>query len=172
MTKIIFVDKNDNVIGSGTREEALQKGIIRRIVQIFSFNSKGKLLIQKRSNNVPGPGKWDESAGGQVDEGEDYHQAAQRELGEELGIKNIPLKEIIKFYAEEITETARNKRFSMIYRADYDGEINFNKEEIDEVRWITLEELARWMRERPEDFVQGFIKAFNLYLKENYHENR
>ncbi|MEX2033394.1 MAG: NUDIX domain-containing protein [Candidatus Colwellbacteria bacterium] len=163
MTKITFVDENDNVIGAGTRKEALEKGIIRRIVQIFLFNSKGELLIQKRSSNVLGPGKWDESAGGQVDEGEDYHQAAQRELGEELGIKNIPLKGIAKFYAEEISEAAINKRFSMIYRANYDGEINFNKEEISEVRWITLEKLENWMRERPEDFLQGFVKALNVY---------
>ena len=67
MPKIVFVDKNDNVIGSGTREEALQKGIIRRIVRIFLFNSKGELLIQKRSSNVRLPGKWVQSVGGHVD---------------------------------------------------------------------------------------------------------
>ena len=167
MPKIVFVDKNDNVIGSGTREEALRKGIIRRIVRVFLFNSTGELLIQKRSSNVSLPGKWDQSVGGHVDEGEDYYQAAQKELKEELGIKNIPIKEIIKFYAEEISETTKNKRFSTIYRADYDGEINFNKEEIDEVKWTTLEELDSWMEERPEDFLQGFIKAFSLYSKEN-----
>ena len=32
MPKIVFVDKDDNVIGSGAREEALRKGAILFIV--------------------------------------------------------------------------------------------------------------------------------------------
>ncbi len=167
MPKIVFVDKDDNVIGSGTREEARQKGIIRRIVRIFLFNSKGELLIQKRSRNVLQPGEWDQSVGGHVDEGEDYLEAAHRELQEELDIKNIPLKEIIKFYTEETDGKGTDKRFNVLYSANFDEEINFNQKEISEIRWITLHKLANWMKEKPEDFTQGFIKTFTVY-QENY----
>lgn len=164
MAKIVFVDKNDKVIGSGTRQEALEKGIIRRIVRVFLFNSKGELLIQKRSKSVPLPGKWDQSVGGHVDEGEDYLGATQRELQEELGIKDVPLKEITKYYTEETDENVINKRFNMLYLANYDGDIDFNKEEIDEIRWISLDKLEDWMKAQPQDFTQGFIKTFNIYL--------
>ncbi|MDO8574308.1 MAG: NUDIX domain-containing protein, partial [bacterium] len=94
MPKTTFVDEEDNIIGYGTRTEALEKGIIYRIVQIFLFNSKRQLLIQKRSKNVRGGGKWDQSAGGRVDEGENYNEAARRELKEELGITSVPLREV------------------------------------------------------------------------------
>lgn len=163
MNKITFVDEDDNIIGSGTREEALQKGIARRIVRVFLFNSKGELLIQKRSGNVSLAGKWDQSVGGHVDEGEDYYQAVQRELQEELGIEDIAPKEITKFYTEETDETGINKRFNLLYSVNYDGEINFNSEEISEIKWITLDKLGDWMRERPQDFTQGFIKTLKIY---------
>lgn len=173
MAKIVFVDENDKVIGSGTREEALQKGIIRRIVRVFLFNSEGELLIQKRSGDVPLPGKWDQSVGGHVDEGEDYYQAVCRELREELDVQDAPLKEILKYYTEETDENVINKRFNMLYSANYNGKINFNKEEITEVKWISLEKLEDWMREQPQDLTHGFIKSFNMYqqkLQRNRYE--
>lgn len=167
MPKIVFVDENDNVIGSGTGAEALKRGIIYRIIRIFLFNSKGELLIQKRSENVPSAGKWDQSVGGHVDEGESYLEAAMRELDEELSVKNISLQEITKFYTENIDGAETMKRFNTLYLGNYDGEINFNPEETSEVKWITLDKLASWMEEKPQDFAQGFIKAFNLFSKEN-----
>ena len=45
MTNIVFVDENDNVIGAGTRREAVEKGIIHRIVRIFLFTLNLTLLI-------------------------------------------------------------------------------------------------------------------------------
>lgn len=167
MTKIVFVDENDNIIGSGAGEEALKRGIIHRIIRILLFNSKGELLIQKRSKNVPSPEKWDQSVGGHVDEGESYLEAAMRELDEELGVKGIPLQEITKFYTENIDGAKTMKRFNTLYLGDYDGEISLNPEETSEIRWIALDKLAAWMKEHPEDFTRGFIRAFNLY-QENY----
>src|SRR3989344_7854680 len=145
MTKIVFVDKDDNIIGSGTGDEAREKSIIYRIIRIFLFNTKGELLIQKRSKKVPSPEKWDQSVGGHVDEGESYLEATMRELDEELGIKDIPLQEIANFYQEEIDGVETMKRFNTLYLGDYAGEINFNPEETSEVRWITLDALATWM---------------------------
>lgn len=167
MTKIAFVDKNDNVIGSGTGAEAREEGIIYRIIRILLFNSRGELLIQKRSENVPSPEKWDQSVGGHVDEGESYLEAAERELEEELGVKDLPLQEITKFYTENIDGAKTMKRFNTLYLGNYDGEVKLNPEETSEVRWITLDELAAWMKEKPQDFTRGFIKAFNLFSKEN-----
>ena len=163
MAKIIFVDKNDNVIGAGTKQEAWRKGIIHRITRVFLFNSKGELLIQKRADNLTSlPGKWDQSSAGHVDEGEDYLIAAKRELEEEIGVRGIELEEIKKFYTDEIDEAKIKKRFNMLYSAIYDGEVRFNKEEVSEVKWIKPLELEGWMEEQPEKFTHGFIKSFKL----------
>src|SRR3989338_2032784 len=100
--KIQFVNENDQVIGAGTKEEAWANGIIHRVVGIFVLNSRNQLLIHKRSPGaLTSPGLWDKSAGGHVDEGEDYLRAAYRETKEELGIDNFELEEITKFFLKE-----------------------------------------------------------------------
>lgn len=166
MANIQFVDENDKPIGGGTKQEALAKGIRHRIVRIFLINSKGEVLIQKRGEHIFSlPGRWDQSAAGHVDEGEDYLEAACRELKEELGIEGVELKEVGRFYREETDETQIKKRFNIVYSAPYDGEINFDKEEVSEVRWIAPNELQKWMDEHPDDFTQGCIRSFHEFIK-------
>ena len=87
MVNIIYVDKDDNVIGAGPQSEAYAKGIIHRVCRIFLFNSKGELLIHKRAGHLKtNPGLWSDSAAGHVDEGESYLESAKRELAEEVGV--------------------------------------------------------------------------------------
>ena len=136
MTKIVFVDENDDVIGAGTKEQAWTNGDIHRIARLFVFNSKGELLIHKRSDKLDNlPGKWDQSAAGHVDEGEDYLEAAQREVKEDIGIENVELEEVGKFYQDEIDEDGKiKKRFNMLYEVRYDDGVNFNENEVSEIK--------------------------------------
>ena len=132
--KIAFVNEQDEIIGSGFKEEAYEKGIFHRIVAIFIFNSHGDLLIQKRTSTVTAPNLWDKSAGGHVDEGEEYLQAAKRETEEELGVKDIALKEVGKFFLKEVSEGRIKNRFHMVYRAHYDWPVNFDQKYVAEIK--------------------------------------
>ena len=165
MAKIAFVDKDDNVIGAGTRIEAKQKNLICRVAQIFVFNSKGQLLLQKRGPNVSVPNKWDDSAAGHVDEGEEYLAAAYRELAEELGVKDVKLIEILKYYTEmvETGSSTVGKRFNMLYSTTYDGNIIPNPSEIAEIKWMNILGIQKWIAERPDDFTMGFKTSFQKY---------
>src|SRR3954468_22149160 len=101
MTRITIVDKHDNVVGAEEQHIAREKGLIHRIARIFVLNKEGAVLIQKRSSQMQdNSGKWDQSAGGHVDEGEDYRVAAKRETQEELGITVNDLQQVGKFYVE------------------------------------------------------------------------
>jgi 16S rRNA (adenine1518-N6/adenine1519-N6)-dimethyltransferase len=166
MKNIIYVDNTDNPIGSGSIENAVEKGIIHRISRVFVFNAQGELLIQKRQVGMKAfPGRWDQSAGGHVDDGESYLAAAQRELAEELGIKGIPLKEMTQFYTEEIIGEKTLKRFNTLYTGNYTGEISLNKSEVSEIQWILPQDLNDWIENSPQDFADGFVISFNEYLK-------
>ena len=168
MIKIAFVNDKDEIIGSGTKEEAWKNGNIHRIVRIFVFNSKGEMLIQERSENMAiWPGRWDISVGGHEDEGEDYVTAAKREAQEELGIENIELKEVKKYFTDSMRDGGKIvKRFNMLFTANYDGKISFDKYEVSDMKWISLEELQKWMRERPKDFTDSFIESLEIYKAE------
>jgi isopentenyldiphosphate isomerase len=164
MTNITFVDAHDNVIGFGTKKEAIDGGIAHRIARIMLFNLQGELLIQKRGSHLFScPGKWDQSAAGHVDEGETYAEAACRETEEEVGVKNIELVELGKYYTEETDEAKPKKRFNTLYTAEYNGETFFSKEEVSEIRWVVLAELETWMKNKPDDFTEGFRKCYEYY---------
>lgn len=155
MANIIYVDKEDNIIGVGPQREAHEKGIIHRVIRVYLYNSKGELLIQKRGDHLrTNPGKWNESVAGHVDEGESYLEAAKREMEEEIGVHGIELKELKKIYSEEIEENKR-KRFTTLYTAVYDGEVHPDFDEVSEVKWILPEELRRELKDNSEKFTEG-----------------
>jgi len=161
VTNITYVDKDDEVIGGGSIQDAYDKGIIHRVSRVFIYNSKGELLLQRRAAHLKSnPGKWGESAAGHVDEGEAYLRTAQRETEEELGITGLILKEIKKIYTEEDGPFKR-KRFGMLFTATYDGAIDPNPEEVSEVRWISASDLRAEIKEHPEQFTEGFRISLN-----------
>jgi isopentenyldiphosphate isomerase len=166
MTNVTFVDEHDNILGYGTREEALKKGLMRRIVEVIVTNSKGEVLMQKRSPTVLlDPGKWDTSVGGHVDEGEERLPAALRETEEELGITGVTLTPVATFSTEMADERGTSRRLVTLYSTVYDGPINFDKNDVSDVQWIQPEKLIAWMQESPNDFSFPFVKSFEIFMK-------
>lgn len=81
------VDHDNQVIGQATRREVHAQGLMHRSVHIFLINPDGHLYIQQRAADKDTfPNAHDSSAAGHVDAGEGYHEAAARELEEELGL--------------------------------------------------------------------------------------
>lgn len=86
---IIVVDENNENPRAVTYPEAKANNWIRRASRVFVLNEDGKMLIQKRSQHISKPFLLDNSAAGHVDEGEEYIDAALRELEEEIGISAV-----------------------------------------------------------------------------------
>lgn len=122
------VNENDEVIGKTTRKEAHKKKLLHRVVHIIVFNSKGEVFVQKRSKSKEDyPGYYEISCAGHVDSGESYHDAARRELKEELGV-DMPLQFVTKIAGDKDT----GYEFIELFMCLYDGEISLDQEEIDE----------------------------------------
>jgi isopentenyl-diphosphate delta-isomerase type 1 len=152
-----LVDENDHIVGVAERDEAHGK-LPHRAVHIFVFNSKGELFIQQRSLSRRGcPGMWDSSAAGHVDSGESYESAAKRELKEELGIHVNSLEFITKLAPAQWN----SQEFIVMYKCIYDGTISWNKEEVMNGKFLTLDQLYREIKS--EKFTSVFKKLlFNL----------
>ncbi|MCB9815685.1 NUDIX domain-containing protein [Candidatus Nomurabacteria bacterium] len=155
--KVVVVDENDKVVGSEMLFDAIEKGMIRRASRVYVFNESGQLLVQRRSENVLKPLLLDQSAAGHVDEGESYLQAAKRELFEELGIKDVVLKEIAISHRTE-------HFFSAIFKVIVPDniEIDFDPVELDAVYWYGISDLEQTMAVAPEKFTPEFLEAWNL----------
>jgi isopentenyldiphosphate isomerase len=157
MELITFVDAQDNVIGSGTRQEAWRTGAWHRLVRVFLFNAAGEILIARRSALSSSPLKWNDSCAGHVDAGETYDAAALRELEEEIGVSGVALSTVTKLRHTDQNEPHKlRNRFHMIYTGAYNGSIRPNPAEVSEARWIPPKELMGWMRRAPNDFMEGF----------------
>jgi len=124
---------------------------------IWIVNDDGKLLVQLRSKNDDNkPGTWG-ITGGAVDAGENSVIASVRELREELGLI-IDEKNLI-FIASE----RRKRKFFEYYMLNSNVNIDnlkLQKEEVERVEWITLEE-----------YENNISNAINFQLFKNIYNN-
>jgi isopentenyldiphosphate isomerase len=167
---IQIVNKNDEPIGESDMKEAHEKGLIHRIVFIGVQDPDGNLLLQRRSKEVLiHPDTWDISAAGHVDAGESYEDAAKRELEEEIGLAGFPLEEISRFYKEIEINGRRAKRFCCSYRVVVPKGVDLkpNPEEVAGLKWFSIDEVEKAMKENPNDFASGL----SHYLEYSGNEN-
>jgi isopentenyldiphosphate isomerase len=145
----------DEIIGQRTRREVHRLGLKHRAVHVAVFNSRGDIFLQKRSMKKDCfPGKWDSSASGHLDSGEDYDACAFRELREELGLQVLQsLKRLFKIDACSGT----GQEFVWIYRCEAEGPFTLHPEEIEHGDWFTPEAVDEWMSERPDDFAGALL---------------
>lgn len=82
-----LINSEDHVIGRVRRGDAhCNPRLLHRSVQVLVFDSRGRLLLQRRSQAKDlFPGYYCASASGHVASGDDYEPTAVREVAEELG---------------------------------------------------------------------------------------
>ncbi len=164
MPKIAIVNDEDQIIGSAEKSDARKQGQIHRIVRVLLYGGKGDILLQKRHPKAQdSPNCWDFSAAGHVDEGEDYKTAANRELEEELGLSNVPLQYLFKFYTDRTKGAERIRRFNMVFVAQIDpNAVKPNLTELGGSEWFTKAQIAQMIHDDPNNFSSG--------LKDHYSE--
>lgn len=167
---VVVVDENDNEIGSAMLSEVWQKGLYHRIVSIFVEDNLGCMLLQLRGPKVKiYPNCWDQAAGGHVDEGFSYDQAALNELAEELGIHDVSLKLLGTFRTNNKLNDGRAiNQFERAYLVKIPRSTNLNlqTDELSKVQWFTPTKLKILVSEHPEDFTPGLLYALRKYFPE------
>ena len=101
-------------------------------VAIISKNNK--ILIGKRSSNVPFTGLW-EFPGGKLEKNETPQQAIERELKEELNVESIVKEKFLELLWEY-----KNKTYNLLI---YHTKINDSTLELnvhDEIKYVTIDE--------------------------------
>jgi len=160
-----------------SREEVHKDGDWHQSAHIWILNSRGELLIQKRSPNKPNaPNMWDSSAGGHVIAGDEPIESAQREVEEELGIKvdkkDLRYLFIIKRSSIQNKGKYFNNEFENVFllKKDLDlAKLHFSKEEITELKFIPWQELKKKIESKDPHFARhiGQYKKFFEYLKKS-----
>ena len=137
---IDIFDPSGRCIGRVERSRAHgDNTLLHHAAHVLVFSPDGRLLLQKRAlTKRIQPGKWDASVGGHLAAGEDFETGARREMAEELGLSEAtPLEFLFDVHIRNEIESEDAR----VYRAVSAGPFDFQKEEIDEVRFFTEPEL-------------------------------
>lgn len=155
------VDENNCVIGRETRHEVHTRRLLHRAVHVFVFNQAGELFLQRRSRwKDLHPRRWDSSAAGHLNAGEDYDKTAAREIEEELGI-SAPVEFVMKIPASRST----GWEFVQLYRVQHDGPFALCRAEVEGGGFFPVPLVERWIAARPKDFANGFRECFARFLE-------
>ena len=155
------VDEDDQLLGTAPRAEVHGNNLRHRAVHMLIFNDAGEVYLQKRSRHKDRhPLLWDSSAAGHVSAGEEYDEAARRELHEELGI-DVALEKLLKLTAAEGT----GQEFIWLYRGRHAGKLRINRNEIEYGEFFPAALVRDWLTARPGDFAPGFAQCWNAYCE-------
>jgi len=150
---ILLVDENDNVIGKEEKIKTHKEGKLHRAFSIFVFNSNGELLLQKRAKSkYHSAGLWTNTCCSHQRDGETLEKAIHRRLKEEMGF-NCKLKEKFTFtYKVKFDNGLFENEYDHVFFGKFDGEPIPNPEEVDEWKWVDLEDLKKDIRENPSNY--------------------
>jgi isopentenyl-diphosphate delta-isomerase len=167
MEQVVLVDKNDNEIGIEEKIRAHENGgKLHRAFSIFIFNSKGEMLLQLRSvKKYHFGGLLTNTCCSHPRPGESLEHAIHRKLKQEFGF-DTELKEKFSFtYQADFDNGLSEHEFDHVFIGTFDGEPKPNPEEIDDFKWIDMEELKKDVNENPEKYAPWFKIAIDQVSK-------
>jgi isopentenyl-diphosphate delta-isomerase len=154
------VDADDRVLRQERRSVVHAERLLHRAVHIFVFNSRGQLLVQRRSASKDEyPLTYTSSASGHVSAGETYEACAPRELQEEIGLDS-PLEFVIKLPAGP--ETAQEH--TVLFRTVTDAIPTPDENEVASLTFFSLDELRGLLQIDAAAFSPPFRTLLEWYF--------
>ena len=141
--KVVIVNPANEIIDVVPRSVMRANILLHRASYVIVTNSKGEILVQKRSDKKDlYPSYYDPTTGGVVTENESYEQNAIRELEEEVGITGVTLTSLfdIRFENEYV------KVWGHVFLTSYDGPIKPMDGEVVDFFFLKPQELETFMK--------------------------
>jgi isopentenyldiphosphate isomerase/intracellular septation protein A len=136
-----LVDNNGQIIGKAPRSVVHKNSeLLHPVVHLHVINRKKQIYLQKRlSTKLVQPGKWDSSVGGHISIDENVETALVREAEEEIGIRNFNPVHMCRYIWKSDIES----ELVFLFYTRYDGEIIYNKNEIEDGKFWPPSEINR-----------------------------
>lgn len=158
---IDVLDENGNKTGIiKTRKEVHTTGEWHKVAFIFVVNSKGEIILQKRSaEKSTNPNKWTASASGHLTAGDSDIEGALRELEEEIGVKAKP-NELKYLFTAKLKRKIDDKNFShiqdiyVLYKDINIDELVLQEEEVSEAKYVYYKDFEKMIKEENNELVE------------------
>jgi isopentenyldiphosphate isomerase len=154
------VNANDVAVGVLVRAEIFRKHVNFRVAHDLIFNTSGELLVQKLApTRTRHPRYWGSSVAAYLFAGESYRAAAERRLTQELGVRGVEL--------DFIGKTSMNddgcQKFIGIFSTVHDGPFTFNKEHIEKLEFLSLQQIHHLRDSGERLFTPTFLRVLSYY---------
>jgi len=160
MENIIKVDINDNPIGTIEKLTAHKTPVLHRAFSVFLYRGD-KILLQKRAlNKYHSGGLWANSCCSHPRANMSFLDSVYSRLNFELGIKDkINLQELFSFtYLSKYADDLYEYEYDHVLVGEYKQEnLNFNKDEISELKWWNIFDLEKELVLNPQKFATWFL---------------
>nr|WP_321980327.1 isopentenyl-diphosphate Delta-isomerase [uncultured Cohaesibacter sp.] len=168
---VILVDENDTEIGEMDKLAAhLNQGTLHRAFSLHVKNSQGLILLQRRSEKkLLWPRYWSNSCCSHPLSGEGIEAAGQRRLFEELGMHGKCERLYSFLYREAYKNVGVEHELCHVLLSVSDSRPAINYDEVEEYRWLTIEEIDTMLEENPSAFTPWFIMEWS-HLKAYFPE--
>ncbi len=166
MEQVILVDREDNELGYAPKNEPHRHPTkLHRAFSLFVLNSKDQLLLQKRSSKKERwPDFWSNTCCSHPRPNEPVQLAGERRLEEELGF-NCKMDFLFKFeYSAKYNEEWGENELDNVFVGYYDGPVKHDPNEIEEIKWIDLDELKSDMEKNPGKYTPWLRICFKRFL--------
>ena len=153
----VFDVLDENGVRTGKtvgREAAHRDGVYHLAAILFLVNSKGQVLLQKRSHTKQRwPGCWDGAGGGHVGAGELGLFCVIRELEEELGVRVEPgdVRYIGVYRSNTKDGAVWDAHFNEFYVAHKDvdiKDIKLQASEVEDIKWVDFAKFKKMVKDR------------------------
>lgn len=166
---VILVDENDNPIGSEEKVKChLPNGKLHRAFTALLFDKNGRLILTRRAKEkMLWPEDWDGTVASHPREGETYTSSAERRMPEEVGI-SCKMDYLMKFeYHVPYKNIGSENEIcgTLIGIVDESTEFKMVEGEIDDIKWISANELLSEIKSNPKIYCPWMLIALELLDK-------
>lgn len=164
---VVLVDEQDNEIGTMEKLEAHRQSALHRAISVFIFNSDKKLLMHRRAlGKYHSPGLWTNTCCSHPRWQEEPARAAVRRLSEEMGLK-CPLEFVTQItYRVPLPDGMNEHELDHIFVGHCDDAPKLNRDEVEEYRYMSLDEIRDEMHRQPHLFTEWFKILFEPVITE------
>ena len=168
------INEDDVIIESKSRDDIHHLGLLHREIHVWLFDKNNNIYFQKSGINKSNAGLFDASIGGHVDKGEEYVNAAVREIKEESGL-SVSASDLILL--TKFKNVSKNKKMSTInnfFRSIYiykypvsEEQIKEDRTENDGFKKFSLDFLSN-MNKKNKAMFHKFVPTYELPLVLKY----
>ena len=155
--EVILVDRDDREVGRAGKLPAHRFGYRHRAISVCVLDPAGRMMLQRRSRGkYHSPGLWTNACCTHPRPGETVQNAAERRLGEELGVCCPLVWRWRTHYQAPVGGDLIENEVVHLFVGAYDGGVAPDPDEVEDFAWRSHPALLAGVRDNPDAYTYWF----------------